>query len=443
MILLDTPDIDSVLRENWRRAEKVRYAADVLVCMLTGQKYNDAAVVDFFRQAAHSDKTIIAVFNLIDWPDDELSCQHWLQTFRERTGAEVYAAYAIPRDREAAKQHQLNFHPLTAGATDLRTDLADLRFDDIKKRSFFGSLRHVLHPQHGLPTYLRSIRERSEDYIRARDQLRKMVQVRNVQGPQLPAHLIWNPIWQWMEPRRHFLERAINGVYTRIGQAVSKGLLRRPSEAKTEADFQTAEWAAIQSAVFQLLDQMAILREGQDPILVAALEPVLAGDGRRRIEESLKADYAKLPVQPDGFRQMVFETMDRFASEHPKMLGSIKYGLVASAVVRPVLTFGLMGMSVVDLAGHVFTQAAIEASVAIGGDAAVQGGGKQLSLTLLRHTLYAGYEKQRCLQLQSLLSQHLIGPAIRQIDELADVAQCPAILEAERLIAELNRELAQ
>jgi hypothetical protein len=43
---------DGTLRENWHRAELVRNACDVIVAVLTQQKYNDAAVRDFFAAAA-------------------------------------------------------------------------------------------------------------------------------------------------------------------------------------------------------------------------------------------------------------------------------------------------------------------------------------------------------------------------------------------------------
>ncbi len=56
LLLLDTPDIDSDAPVNWRRADAVRHAADVLVAVLTMQKYNDAAVKRFFRAAAEEDK---------------------------------------------------------------------------------------------------------------------------------------------------------------------------------------------------------------------------------------------------------------------------------------------------------------------------------------------------------------------------------------------------
>ena len=68
LVVLDTPDIDGTLRENWHRAELVRNAADVIIAVLTQQKYNDAAVRDFFATAAVAGKTVIVVFNMVDWP---------------------------------------------------------------------------------------------------------------------------------------------------------------------------------------------------------------------------------------------------------------------------------------------------------------------------------------------------------------------------------------
>ena len=56
LLVLDTPDIDSDARVNWVRADAVRRAADVLIAVLTQQKYNDAAVKEFFRKAGAEDK---------------------------------------------------------------------------------------------------------------------------------------------------------------------------------------------------------------------------------------------------------------------------------------------------------------------------------------------------------------------------------------------------
>lgn len=44
-------------------ADAVRRSADVLIAVLTQQKYNDAAVKEFFRKAGDEDKAVLVVFN--------------------------------------------------------------------------------------------------------------------------------------------------------------------------------------------------------------------------------------------------------------------------------------------------------------------------------------------------------------------------------------------
>ena len=55
--------MDSDALVNWQRVRAIRQVADVLVAVLTQQKYNDAAVKQFFREAVQADKPIVAVFN--------------------------------------------------------------------------------------------------------------------------------------------------------------------------------------------------------------------------------------------------------------------------------------------------------------------------------------------------------------------------------------------
>ena len=155
LLLLDTPDIDGTLKQNWRRADLVRYAADVLVCILTQQKYNDAAIREFFRAAAEAEKTVIVVFNMVHWPRQQELCRGWLAHFSQETGVQPAAVYAVPWDPDRAEQQTLPFYPLSPGATDLQADLAELQFDAIKIRSLEGSLRRVLDENTGLPAFLR------------------------------------------------------------------------------------------------------------------------------------------------------------------------------------------------------------------------------------------------------------------------------------------------
>ena len=85
LLLLDAPDVDSDVAVNWRRATAIRQAADVLVAVLTQQKYNDAAVKQFFRAAVEADKPIIVVFNQCELEADRAYWPQWLETFCQQT----------------------------------------------------------------------------------------------------------------------------------------------------------------------------------------------------------------------------------------------------------------------------------------------------------------------------------------------------------------------
>src|SRR5580765_295914 len=86
LLVLDSPDIDSDAEINWLRADHLRHCADVLVAVLTQQKYNDAAVKQFFRKAAAEDKAVIVIFNQCLLPDDEDFWPKWLDTVSGERG---------------------------------------------------------------------------------------------------------------------------------------------------------------------------------------------------------------------------------------------------------------------------------------------------------------------------------------------------------------------
>ena len=96
LVLLDTPDIDSDVEVNWERARAIRRVADVLVAVLTQQKYNDAAVKQFFREAAAADKPIVVVFNQCDLEADRPYWPEWLATFCGQTGTRPELVYVVP-----------------------------------------------------------------------------------------------------------------------------------------------------------------------------------------------------------------------------------------------------------------------------------------------------------------------------------------------------------
>ena len=151
LLLLDAPDVDSDVAVNWQRARAIRQAADVLLAVLTQQKYNDAAVKQFFRAAVEADKPIVVLFNQCNLTTDLEYWPQWLSTFCDQTGARPDLVYVIPYDRAAAEALQLPFYSVgrdgrqpLGEAANLRDELASLHFDAIKIRTFRGALARVL-----------------------------------------------------------------------------------------------------------------------------------------------------------------------------------------------------------------------------------------------------------------------------------------------------------
>ena len=153
LLLIDAPDIDSDAVVNWERAKAIRQSADVLIAVLTQQKYNDAAVKRFFREAVRADKPVIVVFNQCDLEADRPYWPEWLATFRAHTGADPDLVYVIPQDRAAAEGLGLPFfdvgtdgHGAPENGANLRDELAALHFDAVKIRTFQGRRRPNTEP---------------------------------------------------------------------------------------------------------------------------------------------------------------------------------------------------------------------------------------------------------------------------------------------------------
>ncbi len=146
LLLLDAPDVDSDLAVNWHRARAIRQAADVLVAVLTQQKYNDAAVKQFFRAAVEADKPIIVLFNQCELEADREYWPRWLATFCQETGARPELVYVVPYDRRAAEELRLPFFAVATTNSPLPTNL----------RSVPGEGTGPFHDS-PLPTNLRSV----------------------------------------------------------------------------------------------------------------------------------------------------------------------------------------------------------------------------------------------------------------------------------------------
>jgi hypothetical protein len=470
LVLLDTPDIDGPLRDNWRRAELVRNACDVIVAVLTQQKYNDAAVRDFFTAAAAARKTVIVVFNMVDWPRQRDRIGGWLATFTAETGVEPVAVYAAPHDFAKAEAGAIDFFPLPElppggadaraaghvrpdGTADLVASLAESDFDRIKLRAMEGSLRVVLDPRTGAGGWLDAFEAGSRQWQDAKRLLTDEARVR-VELPTAPRELVWNEIWQWLEPRRSAFDLTVSKAYRFAGRGVMwvarrAGLAR--SEAERREDFSAVELAALKQALADFVERLEDACR-RDPRLATVLSGPLVDGDRAAWYADLERRHAALPIVSEHYRDFVRGELERFSRRNPDTVRWILAGLNVGAAARPAITvaLGLAGAAAVPAAaataGGLSTLVHHVGDVVVGTAATLAGEGA-LGLTMaglkpLIETLFAGWSAERSQVLAQTLHDVVLGDRLEEIDRLAGAAARPEVAAARRLLFECGRELA-
>jgi hypothetical protein len=442
LLLLDTPDIDSDAVVNWQRAEHVRQVADVLIAVLTQQKYNDAAVKRFFRKAAEADKSVIVVFNQCDLEHDAEHWPRWLATLTSETGIWPAQVYVIPYDRRAAQERRLAFYavgpnaqlPLGEAAS-LREELARLHFDAIKVRAFRGAMARVLDLVAGAPAYLARVRHSAADFSAAAEALADS-QVGRVHWPTLPARLVVEEIQCWWDDRRNPVPRKLHQVYRRVGQTVTWPVRRAWQARYPERDpldsFRVREREVIVEAIERLLDELERLARLGNDVLRPRLQAILGGASRQALLARVTAAHAALPAVGDEYREYLRAELDRWSEGNPRAINVLRSLDQALAFARPAITLSLalggwflagdvVGHAAAQVAGHtaghLATEAAIAGGVTGGGEAVVSATGEGLKHAAARlfQRLQTHYAEMRAEWLGGWLERELLGAPIGEL----------------------------
>ncbi|HVW00796.1 MAG TPA: GTPase domain-containing protein, partial [Planctomycetaceae bacterium] len=339
LLVLDTPDIDSDAPVNWLRADYIRHCADVLIAVLTQQKYNDAAVKQFFRKAAAEDKAVIVVFNQCLLPEDEEYWPLWLGTFTRETGVAPVELYIAPNDRRSAEANRLPFYERSpeAGAKgprdetphDLRKELTQLHFAEIKVRALRGSLRQILDHSQGAPAYLEELRARSRDFEGAAELMTSQQLARIQNWPALPNRILVNEIRHWWRMQRQGWTRTIHETYNVLGDGLvwgfrwAKEKLNGPEPDPLE-NYRRQERDVMLAAIGDLYDGLTNLSRLGNELLRPRLANLLGGNERSqlinevsraldqvRLEEEIREPRTQQFVpQPAEIRESVVQVAD-------------------------------------------------------------------------------------------------------------------------------------
>lgn len=140
MVLLDTPDVDSIDRANWEVADNIRAAGDVLLAILTAEKYRDDRVVEFFREARASGRIVIPIMNKANPAKDFEVARVQLGEFCNDAQIEG-PCFVVAHDFELENTFDQPVRALDGGA-DLMEHLRSLDVAAIKSAVFRDTVRH-------------------------------------------------------------------------------------------------------------------------------------------------------------------------------------------------------------------------------------------------------------------------------------------------------------
>ena len=470
LLVLDTPDIDSDARVNWDRADKIRRSADVLIAVLTQQKYNDAAVKEFFRRAAAEDKFVLVVFNQVHLPDDEEYWPLWMKTFCDETGVRPEFLYLAPHDRKAAESNSLPFIERSwpadereAGRYDgsnrqLNTDLSTLRFGEIKLRTLRGSLDVVTTPS-GAETFLQDVLRRSGEYRGAAELLsaHKLAEIEN--WPGVPASVVVQKIRSWWQAQREGWSASVHGFYNSIGTGILSGW-RFVSEKISGPSvdplvlYRQAEWKSILDAVDEVYSRLNWFRDLGNPLLQPKLEKLLGATTRQQLLDQLRTEHDACELDQQ-IEQLVSSQLEAFREESPTFYKSLRKLDTVAAAFRPatsialfVTGFGPIGHAV----GQLAAETAVSSAVAVAGDVAAGGvtaavgetwlsSGASTGAAMLEshfRKIHQQFTAGRANWLARLLQENLLGSLPDELSSAATISESAEFREAQKSLAYLR-----
>lgn len=459
LLLLDTPDVDSDAAVNWLRADRVRRSADVLIAVLTQQKYNDAAVKQFFRKAAEADKPVIVVFNQCDLVEDREYWPQWLATFTGETGAHPEHVYIVPYDRAAANHLRLPFYEVGGDGraeigepASLQAELAQLHFDAIKLRTFRGAMARLLDRANGVPAWLWHLREASAEFTAANKAL-SATEMARVNWPTLPPRLLVDEVRAWWDARRSRWSQTIHAFYRVVGQGIAWPVreawraARGDSQPPQEA-FRARERQAIVEALEKLLSELDRLSQIGNDVLRPRLASMLGGASRETLLARLSAAHAALPALDDDYRSFLRSELDSWSESNPGAINVLRSLDHAAAIARPAITVTLavsgwilagdvVGHAAAHVASqtasHLATEAMIAGGTTVGGEAVVTATGEGVTQAAARlfRRLQLRYAELRARWLADWLERELLGNLLGPLRAGAELVHSPAFREVE------------
>ena len=389
LLLLDTPDFDADREVNWERAKSVRHTADVIVAVLTEQKYNDAAVRRFFREAAEAEKPIIVLFNMIDTDSDLQHLSRWLEQFCHETGSQPIDVLAAPYDREQAETLTLPFYAVRDDSlvpVDIKTELCDLHFDTIKTQTLLGAINVLDDPKTGVQSYLDTVQRASSLFAAALKTLDNIGET-EIQWSGLPTSILAEEVRNWWHSHRPAWSQKINSVYRKVGGGLFWSIRKTANYFKGSGsvvpiknleEYRSAEQQTAIDFVSKIVDKLAMLADTDNPVLRREISVLTSGEHRAVLLQRAYSVLDSLPAVDQEFREMLHRRLSDWMAENPKTATWMHLLDNVMTAAHPLITVSLVLSGGLLAAPLAYQMAGGAAALAVG-ETAIQAGSEGIA----------------------------------------------------------------
>jgi len=317
VLLIDTPDFDSVLAGNRRVSETLLAVADVVIAVVTRHSYQNRAVVEFFQEWLQHGRPWLLVYNeALDESVARKHCEKLIEDVATAPLASYWAAHRleIQRGEEPLRVQRLRLdarHESPSGLAHVAANDRELRAllldpaaaAEIKTVAFHASLAR-----------LRSALEATAASVAAAAQATAAVRARaeqiahdagvEIAAQAMPGAPFIDAFRVVLDRRSNFVSRGwrtlVRGI--RVGIESLPTLLRGRAASDVGASLGRAEVDALRRAWPRFWEELArdLGREGRDPVrrdspaeIVAALDADLGSSDSAAFERSVAAFSAQ------------------------------------------------------------------------------------------------------------------------------------------------------
>jgi len=419
LVIMDTPDVDSIDKRNWEVADHIRAAGDVLVAVMTGEKYKDNRVVEFFREAAASGRVIIPIMNKANPADDFDVARKQLAEFQSDVGFES-PCFVIAHDFDIGENVNRSIEGLD-GTAELRTYIEELDVQEIKDRVFQQTVEHFASNTKSFLENAQAVHSELSDVV---EQFEHLVLSAVEEYEPAPGKEVGGLFHEFVQAKRGTLRRWIGSTSSSItkgaaavGRGLTSGFRKRASleveEKQTEEALVEFHQNQIRRIVQKLITQyIEAARTLGDPVQKMVLSSVEELDTDSIIEQVVE-DTLKTDNISDEFRVHAQQMLDSWWDEHKTKrmaLEALDTGLAvmpaAIAGVTTVFTGGL-GAGEVALAstaaGATFSAKVIE----------LQFGDKMFDFI-------SPWKKEQLDFLNQALLEHIVTPSLQTVYDARD-----------------------